>query len=322
MQATHLNYNLKPMESEVRRVLAEECRVDLEKPLVLGLSGGPDSTALLEVLQRLNYQLVIAHFDHRLRPDSGDQAIQLKQILKVRGYHLVFGSGDVIQFSLDNHQSIEEAARNLRYGFLFETAREYHAQAVAVGHTSDDQVETILMHLLRGSGAEGMKGMTYNSLPNAWSDRIALIRPLLGVWRAEIAAYVKERQLPTLLDESNQDPRFLRNRLRLELVPLLERLNPGARRHIWQTSSILEAEDSIVDQIIEKAWETTCRIQQQEAIGFDTRLLKAQPKAVQRRLLRKAVKSINQDLSEVGFEFNRKGDPISKLAEPPAEDCA
>ncbi len=131
----------------------------------------------------------------------------------------------------DRHMlSIEEAARVVRYRFLFEQATRCQAQAVAVGHTADDQVETILMHLLRGSGIAGLKGMVAYSLPNPWSREIPLIRPLLATWRQEIETYLRSTALQPLQDASNRDTRFFRNRLRHELVPFLEQYNPNLRQ--------------------------------------------------------------------------------------------
>ena len=157
-----------------------KCLLDSGSAVLVGVSGGPDSLCMLDILRRLDYRLVVAHLDHSLRADSAQEAEQLRHL--VEGYSLPFvlERGDVPAYAARHSLSIEEAAREVRYRFLFDQAARCQAPAVAVGHTANDQVETVLMHLLRGSGLAGLRGMSYRSLPNPWSQSIPLVRPLLG----------------------------------------------------------------------------------------------------------------------------------------------
>ncbi|MCJ7625136.1 MAG: tRNA lysidine(34) synthetase TilS, partial [Anaerolineaceae bacterium] len=210
----------------MNRIIREECKLQGDQPILVGVSGGPDSLCLLDVLDRMQYSLIIAHFDHNLRSNSGKEAQIVKKISIARNLPFVHDKKDVLRFAAEENLSIEEAARITRYRFLFEQAKKFSAQAIAVGHTADDQVETVLMHLLRGTGLSGLTGMTYRSHLTKWDPEIPVVRPLIGIWKEEILSYCFERNIKPVIDESNQDVKYLRNRLRHELMPYLERYNP------------------------------------------------------------------------------------------------
>jgi tRNA(Ile)-lysidine synthase len=237
----------------IRSLLESECGLQSEKPVLVGVSGGPDSLCLADVLESLGYSLVIAHFNHQLRPQAGDDARVVEEFAGKRGIPFVLGSEKVGEFAESHHLSLEEAARICRYRFLFSQAEAAGAQAVAVAHNADDQVETVLMHLLRGSGLSGLRGMPYRSLTTEWSSTIPLVRPLLGVWREEINEYCAVRQLQPVTDLSNQDTTFYRNRLRHELVPYLQHYNPQAKERIWKMANVLAADYEVLEAQVEAA---------------------------------------------------------------------
>jgi tRNA(Ile)-lysidine synthase len=159
----------------------------------------------------------------------------------------------VAAFARGNGLSIEEAARQMRYGFLFDVARKHTAQALAVGHTADDQVETVLMHLLRGAGLDGLKGMPWRGTLEVFNPEIPLVRPLLGVWRAETEAWCRGHALEFRVDATNQDTAYARNLLRREIIPLLERYNPQARAHIHRMAGHLGGDQRILMRLAESA---------------------------------------------------------------------
>jgi len=214
----------------------------------------------------------------------------------------VLGEEDVLEFARRRRKSIEEAAREARYQFLFTQAREHAAQAVGVGHTADDQVETVLMHFLRGAALEGLGGMAHRSLPNPWSESIPLIRPLLGIWRTEIKAYCQERGLQPVTDLSNQDVTFFRNRLRHELIPYLETYNPAIRKIIWRMAQVLQGDLQVVTQALASAWESCFVEGSNDYIALDRENFHAHPLAIQRRIIRHAIGQLRKDIRDVGFE--------------------
>ncbi len=273
-------------------------KIDPDIPLIVGVSGGPDSLCLLDLLHREGFSVVVAHLDHGLRPESGDEA---------RGVRLVAESLDVPFVSdvrIVNNipgQSVEEAGRNARYRFLFEQAEIHGAQAVVVGHNADDQVETVLMHLLRGSGLGGLKGMLPYTLPNPWSTEITLVRPLLKTWRHEIEAYCQQRGLEPIYDSSNTDTNFFRNRLRIDLIPTLDEYIPGVQQRIWHMADILAEDDAALDEIVAAARDRCFESQGDGFVRFYLQDLGEQSLAMQRRLIRWAVSELRPDIRDLDY---------------------
>ena len=268
--------------------LINECQLDQEFPVVVGFSAGPDSLALLHCLHRLNYAVVAAHVDHGLRPESAAETAHAKSISLGLGVPFFSERVDVRKAASDMKFSVEEAARNLRYRFLFKLAREQEAQAVVVAHTADDQVETSLMHLLRGSGSPGLAGMHPRTLPNPWSSSIPLIRPLLPVWRREIEEYHRANELEPIYDPSNFDKGFFRNRLRHETIPYLETLIPGFKTRLFQTADLLQTQNDLLGHLLNQSWRRVLAQSGQGYLGFSRDSYVAEPEALRRGLLRRA----------------------------------
>jgi tRNA(Ile)-lysidine synthase len=290
------------MFDDVEFTLQNICRLDRMRTVLVGVSGGPDSLCLLHGLWRLGYSVVVAHLDHGLRVESAVEAAKVQHFAEDLGVQWVCERQDVQGYATQNGLSIEEAARNLRYRYLFEQAERLEAQAVAVGHNADDQVETVLMHLLRGAGLSGLRGMAHYSLPNPWSQRIPLVRPLLSIWRVEIQAYLDRSEMKPSLDSSNLELRYYRNRLRHELIPHLEELNPGARQRIWRMAALLRDEDEVIEQSVEAAWSQCNLAAGVGAVAFDASALRSQAKGVQRRLVRRAMAHLRPGLRDIDYE--------------------
>lgn len=191
--------------------------------IVVGVSGGRDSIALLSLLHELKQPLTAAVFNHRLRPEAAEEQAFVELFCRERGIPCCSGCADVSQYAEEHRLGIEAAARELRYGFLFKTAAEKGAAAVCTAHHANDRAETVLLHLLRGAGMDGIAALRPYSLPNPFSQSIPLIRPLLGVPRSQIDAYIAAEGLPFREDRSNTDTAYTRNRIRAELIPALER---------------------------------------------------------------------------------------------------
>ncbi|MGD2158441.1 MAG: tRNA lysidine(34) synthetase TilS [Anaerolineales bacterium] len=290
------------MLNKVGYAVRENCHLDPSQTVLLGVSGGPDSLTLLDVMYRLGYPLVVFHLNHGLRAEADEEAKMISEF--VQGMELPFflEQEDVSEYAREKGFSIEEAARNLRYQHLFTQARAVGAHAVAVGHNADDQVETVLMHLLRGAGLSGLKGMQFSTLPSTWSKNIPLVRPLLGVWRKEIEAYVKERNLEPVFDRSNLDTTFFRNRLRHKLIPYLEEYNPRIRDGIWRIARILEGDHQILMALVADAWENCLKDQGVGFLAFDKNRLEAQPLGLKRHLVRRAIAYLRPGLRDVDFD--------------------
>ena len=291
-----IDYNVKMVFKSLEQVLPI-----IEPPIVVGISGGVDSMVLLHAMQEKGYAPIAAHFNHKLREGSGQEAQLIQTYCLEVGLPFRSGSGDVRQFASEGGYSIEEAARILRYQFLFEVAITEMAGAVAVAHHADDQVETILMNLLRGAGTKGLSGMQVVSIPNPWHETIPLVRPLLEVAKDELVAYQTEHKLPVIEDLSNQDEIYFRNKIRHTLVPQLGKLTPGFHQRLLQTAQILSAEDQALEYFCDIAWETCRHRQGASYIQLVRDELLDYPVAVQRRLIRKALKNLRPEYLELSF---------------------
>ncbi len=289
------------MLENLLKILQDECQIQLDRPIVVGVSGGPDSLCVLDVLNKNNYQVVVAHFNHKLRPSADDEAEFVQKIAHERGLKFLLGEGGVSKRVEQEGESLEEAARYKRYRFLFKSAESMGAQAVVVGHSADDQVETVLMHLLRGAGIDGLSGMNFRILPNEWSADIPLLRPLLSTWRSEILDYCHERGLAPIFDDSNEDTTLYRNRLRHELIPYLETYNPAVRKLIWRTAEVLSGEKVLIVERVNAVWEECLLVQGEGYLAVDALVCSQQPLGVQRNILRKAIAVLRPGLRDINF---------------------
>jgi len=287
--------------------IIHECQLHTEKCLVVGVSGGPDSLCLLHSLHYLGHQVIAVHVNHGLRPDADKEEQQVKRFADHLGIESISCHVEVMKFAVHASLSIEEAARNLRYTSLFEQAHRSGAQAVVVGHNADDQVETILLHLLRGSGLVGLRGMDYRTLPNQWSKDIPLIRPLLSTWRSEVQDYIADHHLTPVFDESNDDVIYFRNRLRHELLPILENYNPAIREVFLRMGQVFRDDYSVLEKIIDSAWESTLIRIEKGFLAFRTQEFIRLPIAIQRYILRRAISHLIPGLRDVDFKSIERG---------------
>ncbi len=147
--------------------LQEKCHISRDQPVIVGVSGGADSMCLLDLLHRNNFSVIVAHLDHKIRASSGEDAAFVRDYCEANNIPIIIKKVNVITYCSKEGISIEEGARNKRYGFLLDSARKFDAKAVLIGHHADDQVETILMHFLRGAGLSGLKGMTTHNFATA-----------------------------------------------------------------------------------------------------------------------------------------------------------
>ena len=271
---------------------------------------------LMDVMAQLGYPVIVAHLNHMIRSESGCEATQVAILAAERNLPFVNREVDVPAYAKKHGLSIEAAGREIRYTFLFELAHAREAQAVALGHTADDQVETILLHLLRGTGLNGLRGMEFLSLPNSWSQTTSLVRPLLGIWRAEVLAYLAARNLQPQEDASNLDVAYLRNRVRHELIPDLETYNPGVRRALWRMGEIVKSEFFIVEQVIDQAWENCLDQASSTSLSFRLADFRSQSQAVQRHLLSCGLRHLRPAKPDLEFTLLERGVLFANQAQP------
>ena len=295
-------------------ILREQCGLVKDRPIIVGVSGGPDSLCLMESIRQAGYPLVVAHFNHHLRPESDNDATMVEQTAVRLMIAPIIDGGDVRGYAEEHGMSLEEAARHMRYSFLFEQARRLDAQAVAVGHTADDQVETVLMHFLRGAGLTGLKGMSHRSLLPAFDPQIPIVRPLLDLWREETVVYCAANGLRPMHDPSNDSLNFTRNRLRNLLIPTLETYNPKFREAVWRSTQSLKADHTLLRETLDSAWKECIAEETTGMIAFSAPNLAGRSLGLQRNLIRRAVESLRPG-QEVTFALlERAANFINKSA--------
>jgi tRNA(Ile)-lysidine synthase len=292
--------------NDLKQVCEIDCGLAKERPLVVGVSGGPDSLCLLHVLAHLGFFCIAVHVNHQLRPEADAEAEVVKRYCEEWEIPLFLSRVNVHALAEQENLSIEESARILRYRALMQSAVQVSAQAVAVAHHADDQVETVLMHILRGAGASGLKGMSYRSFNPTFSETIPIVRPFLGVERTEILAYCQSKHINPCQDQSNSDPAFFRNRIRQELVPLLKTYNTQASRHLWQLSRLIADEDRYLDNQARKESKLAVIDEGEGYFVLDRGQFQALDRVLQRRLMRQCLASLRNNLRDIGY------DPVEK----------
>ena len=298
------------LELKVKDFIKRHRLVLYGQVVVVGVSGGADSVCLLNVLARwqkaLDIKLYIAHLNHQLRgAESESDSEYVASLASKLGIPATIGKCDVAAYRAVRNCSVEEGARELRYDFLAGVATDVGASRIAIGHTRDDQVETILMHILRGAGTSGLRGIKpcspvpYESHQlSAIGYRILVIRPLLGINREETIGYCQEHQLEPRVDSSNLSLSFFRNRLRLELLPLLREYNPNVDEAMLRLAEIAGDDVSFLEQQAFELWDKVAR-QEGDVVYLDRRKASALPVALQRQLIRLAVDRVLGDTRDV-----------------------
>ena len=278
--------------------LIEKYRMlDGAKKVLCALSGGADSMCLLvflsEILPARGIDLAAAHFNHKLRGDESDRDERfVRDFCLSRGIELAVGSADVALLAEENGKSIEEAAREARYEFLETTAAELGAQRIATAHNSDDQLETILMNLARGSGTRGLAGIP--------PVRGKLIRPLLAVGREEILEFLDLRCVPHVEDSTNELDDATRNGVRHKAVPALKEIFPHISDNAFRCSTLVRADAEYLDRAAREKLADFRR--ENGEMVIDAEELSAIPAPIASRLVMLAAKSLGSGLSEVHVE--------------------
>lgn len=276
------------LEYAVRQTLQRQQLLKTGPRVLVGVSAGADSMALLHILAALRLDLgltlVAAYVDHGLRPAETPAEWACVQAAAGRlGIDCVRVPVDVRRHAIASKLSLEHAARELRYRAFAELGHQYTTDTLAVAHTADDQVEELLLRLFRGGGGKALSGMALRSG--------RLIRPLLGVGKAELLAYLADQGIGFCFDSSNDDLTFVRNRIRHQLLPLLEsQYDPGIRRALLKTAANLGQDEELLTQLVETHWSQAVELRSADPANPALALLRREPfgqlhPALQRRLV-------------------------------------
>lgn len=287
------------MLEKIRRTIERYAMLRSGDRVLVAVSGGPDSVALLHALyelrEELGIELIVAHLDHRMRPGSHRDAQFVAELAASLKLPLISREMDVPGLIKAEKRSPEEGARIARYRFLAEAAGERQANVVALGHTMSDRVETFFLNLLRGAGLEGLAGMP----PVRHECDTRYVRPLVACSRDEILSFLRERRLRYREDPTNRDLRYARNRVRWELLPLLQELSPGALESISRASEAARLAHEHFQRHVEEAWPDLAVQETDDEIVLKREELLTLDGIVQTYAVREAIRRVRGDLSGI-----------------------
>lgn len=259
--------------------------------LLVAVSGGPDSSALAHMLIKQHFNITLASFDHQLRPGSAQDCHFVQHMAEQFDVPFFTGKADIHHLAEQQKLSLEDAARQARYGFLFTTAQTIQSRAVLTAHTADDQVETVLMHILRGSGTRGLTGMAACAI-SAFHPTIPLVRPLLGVWRTQIEEYCRQYELQTRVDESNEDQGYFRNRIRHSLIPALQSYNPSVQQNLLNLSEIVKEDWDFLENQYQQLYDTFHTSEGEGYVSFSLEKFRSLKNGAQKALIRRGMQTL------------------------------
>lgn len=274
--------------------------------VVVGVSGGTDSVCMLHLLHRmrseLQIELHVAHLNHMLRgAESQEDAEYVSALAKKLGLAISTGERDVRRHQTENRLSLEEAAREVRYQFFAGVAQRAGAHRIAVGHTADDQVETILMRLVRGAGTTGLQGMRTATEWRSDNETLVIVRPLLRVERRQTELYCREHDLVPRTDSTNLSLSHFRNRVRLELMPLLRKYNPRINEALLRTADTLASELSFAEEQVSQVWDRVVKVKSGAMLINRQAIMSLHP-ALQRHLLRQVIRMSLGNLEDIEWK--------------------
>ncbi len=306
------------LERRVLDFIWEHQLVSAGQPLVVAVSGGPDSVCLFHILfglrQELGVVLHVAHLNHRLRGVEAEaDARYVAELARRWAIPATVAQRDVKNYQAEHRLSREEAAREVRYGFLAEVARAVDTDRVAVGHTIDDHIETVLMHLIRGTGTRGLRGLQPKVSWQISGTSLTIVRPLLSVSREETESYCRLHRLSPRLDSSNLSLSPLRNRIRRQLLPRLEDYNRRITAALLRTASIAGDDLAFLDGEVAKVWDGIVQWQKDVIILDRKGLLELAP-ALKRHLLRTVVERLVGNIKDI--EAHHIEEIIALLSKP------
>ena len=284
---------------KVKKTIRVYQMLQAEDAVLTAVSGGPDSVALMFLLHQLRscygFRLGVCHLHHGLRTQAGQEMLFVKNLTNKLGLPFFARYEDVHAYQKAKGLSLEEAAREVRYAFFNELCTSENFNKIALGHHQDDNAESVLLFLLRGSGRSGLGGM----LP---VRDARFIRPLLEVSRADILTFLDAKGIKFMQDHSNQDLSFQRNRIRHHLLPILQDYNPAISANLNRMANIMREEETWMEEQLQPLYLKAILKKGRDRIIFSGTFLKEQPLAVCRRIIRKGLEGVKKNLRRISFE--------------------
>ena len=289
--------NVKELIRTINHTLKSHNLFPENSRILVACSGGPDSMALLYLLQDIathrhtTYKIGVAIVDHCIRPESKEEVLWLQHQVEELGLPFYSTTFDVPRLSKEYKKSEETIGRQVRYQWLNEIARSEGYDYISVAHHKDDQAESILAHIIRGSGLNGLTGMSVVQSEYA----IPVVRPLLDVTKENLLAYIGTKQISYCVDSTNDDVRYQRNRIRHRIIPELEAVNPAVVDAIVRLGSSVNEDVMVISDLTARTFDKLVSIGKDE-VRISRRALRQEPLAIQRRLWQRLVSTIDPEL--------------------------
>lgn len=290
--------NVKELIRTINHTLKSHNLFPENSRILVACSGGPDSMALLYLLQDIathrhtTYKIGVAIVDHCIRPESKDEVLWLQHQVEELGLPFYSATFDVPHLSKEHKKSEETIGRQVRYQWLNEIAQSEGYDYISVAHHKDDQAESILAHIIRGSGLNGLTGMSVVQSEYA----IPVVRPLLDVTKENLLAYIGTKHISYCVDSTNEDVRYQRNRIRHRIIPELEAVNPAVVDAIVRLGSSVNEDVMVISDLTSRTFDKLVSIDDDE-VRISRRALRQEPLAIQRRLWQRLVSTIDSDLT-------------------------
>ena len=289
--------NVKELIRTINHTLKSHNLFPENSRILVACSGGPDSMALLYLLQDIathrhtTYKIGVAIVDHCIRPESKDEVLWLQHQVEELGLPFYSATFDVPRLSKEYKKSEETIGRQVRYQWLNEIAQSEGYDYISVAHHKDDQAESILAHIIRGSGLNGLTGMSVVQSEYA----IPVVRPLLDVTKENLLAYIGTKHISYCVDSTNEDVRYQRNRIRHRIIPELEAINPAVVDAIVRLGSSVNEDVMVISDLTSRTFDKLVSIGKDE-VRISRRALRQEPLAIQRRLWQRLVSIIDPEL--------------------------
>ena len=290
--------NVKELIRTINHTLKSHNLFPENSRILVACSGGPDSMALLYLLQDIathrhtTYKIGVAIVDHCIRPESKEEVLWLQHQVEELGLPFYSATFDVPHLSKEHKKSEETIGRQVRYQWLNEIAQSEGYDYISVAHHKDDQAESILAHIIRGSGLNGLTGMSVVQSEYA----IPVVRPLLDVTKENLLAYIGTKHISYCVDSTNEDVRYQRNRIRHRIIPELEAVNPAVVDAIVRLGSSVNEDVMVISDLTSRTFDKLVSIDDDE-VRISRRALRQEPLAIQRRLWQRLVSTIDSDLT-------------------------
>ena len=285
------------MEDRILKSIENHKLIDNGDTIIVGASGGPDSQFMIYMLNSLksqiDFEIILAHLNHLHRKEAKNDEDLVRKTAEELNLKFFTRARSMDDYAKKLKLSSEDAGRCLRYEFFNDLAKEYKNPKIAVAHNKDDQAETVLMRIIRGTGLDGLRAMDYKSGN--------IIRPILDIKKSEIIAYIDFKKIPYAIDHTNFENDYTRNKIRLDIIPKLEEINPRVVDQIYSLSELAKDDLEVLDGVIGDKFAELSDIKKDKIIFDKAKFDKTDP-AILRRIIRKAIETLNGEIKDISRE--------------------